>query len=401
MIGKTEPMIGTGWRSRRSRAHGFGRVAVDVVVGVVLATILVIEGSSAASIHHRVLTVVCGLVLAAAVAVRQRWPFGALLVGSGVVSLDALLGGVLAQQTLVSIPAAVLLFYAAGACLAPRQARFALVVGVAILLVQVVSTPDVASDLFFEPVILALAPWWAGSLLREREHRERDMRRLAEQIDANREIVATEAATEERAQLARELHDVIGHCLSVIVLQTGGARMLLDADRARAAVAMEVVGTSSHRALVELRRLLDINERLDQRDAYEPLPGMDDIEALVERTREAGLPTELCVTGTPAPLSPALALCAYRIVQEALTNAIKHAGPARAVVNVGWDPEKLIVEVHDDGRGTSRHGDPTTTGHGIIGMRERAALHGGTVETHAGNGLGFSVRALLPLRAAS
>ena len=316
-------------------------------------------------------------------------------------SLDALLGGALDQQTLVSIPAALLLFYAAGACLAPRRARLALVVGLAILLVQIVSTPDVASDLFFEAIILALAPWWAGSVLREREHRERDMRRLAEQIDANREIVATEAANQERARLARELHDVIGHCLSVIALQTGGARMLLNTDRVRAVAAMEVVGTSSRRALVELRRLLDSNERSDRRDTYEPLPGMDDIEALVERTREAGLPTELCVSGTPAPLSPALALCAYRIVQEALTNAIKHAGPARAAVNVGWEPEQLIVEVRDNGHGTGRHGGSAATGHGIIGIRERAALHGGTVQTQAGNGLGFSVRALLPLRAAS
>ena len=394
-------MIRSGWGSGRFRAHRFDPVAIDVVVAVVLATIVVIQASRAGSSNDRVVTALCGLVLTAAVAFRRRWAFGALVAGIGAVSLDALLGGALDQQTLVSIPAALLLFYAAGACLAPRRARLALVVGLAILLVQIVSTPDVASDLFFEAIILALAPWWAGSVLREREHRERDMRRLAEQIDANREIVATEAANQERARLARELHDVIGHCLSVIALQTGGARMLLNTDRVRAVAAMEVVGTSSRRALVELRRLLDSNERSDRRDTYEPLPGMDDIEALVERTREAGLPTELCVSGTPAPLSPALALCAYRIVQEALTNAIKHAGPARAAVNVGWEPEQLIVEVRDNGHGTGRHGGSAATGHGIIGMRERAALHGGTVQTQAGNGLGFSVRALLPLRAAS
>jgi signal transduction histidine kinase len=375
--------------------RGLDRVRVDEVVAFVLAVVTVLQVWLDGSIHDRPEAVVAGLVLCAAVGVRRRWPFAAVICGVAAVSAEAAFGGAVAQHVVAAIPAAMMVFYAAGAFLDQPRARLALAAGVLVLLIQVLLTPNTVSDLFFEPVILALGPWACGRWLRERSNLERISRELSERLDAERERRVGAAADRERTRIARELHDVIGHCLSVIVLQAGGARMVIDSEPDRADVAMRVVERAGHEALVEVRRLLGVFGSAE-RNGLEPQPGLADIETLVERTRAAGLATDLRVEGTARLVSPAVGLCAYRIVQEALTNAIKHAGPARATVRVSWEPSQLRLEIADDGRGPQSV-NGIGGGHGIVGMRERAALHDGVVGTGAAARGGYLVRASLPL----
>jgi signal transduction histidine kinase len=389
-------MMSRFFRMPAAYVRGLDRERVDQVAALVLGVVTELQVWLSASIHDRPQAAVAGLVLSAAVAIRRRWPFGALLAGVIAVSGEAAFGGAIAQHTVAAIPAAILVFYGAGAFLDRRRARLALGAGVMVLLVQILITPYTASDLFFEPVILAFAPWACGRYLRERSERVRDLRELSERLDAEREQYAITATGQERTRIARELHDALGHCLSVIVLQAGGARMLLGSEPARADAAMTVIERAGHDALVETRRLLGVLGGAEDSGRNEPPPGLADVEALVQRTRVAGLPTDLLIEGPPKPVSPALALCAYRIVQESLTNAIRHAGPARATVRLRWETDQLQLEIADNGRGPAAV-NGRRIGHGLIGMRERAALHDGVVYAGAETSGGYLVRASLPL----
>jgi signal transduction histidine kinase len=368
------------------------RARIDAVVATALALAIELQVWLIGSVHDRLAAAVAGLVLCAAVAFRRRWPLGAVVAGCGAVSVEAAFGGVLVDSVPTTILAGFLCFYGAGAFLPKRRSRVALGVGILALLPQIVLTPHVVSDLFFEPAILAFVPWLIGRWLRERAERARRFRELCEQLDANREQRVAGAADRERIRIARELHDVVGHCLSVIVLQAGGARMVVETEPERAREAMRVVERAGHAALVEMRHLLGVFGSLPRG----PQPGLASIGELVERTRAAGLKTDLTVDGEPRDVSPALALCVYRIVQEGLTNTIKHAGRAQATVRMSWDENRLELEVADDGQGPAPDRDGRV-GHGLIGILERAALHHGSVEVGAGPAGGYRVFASLPL----
>ena len=382
--------------SLRQRLRGTDRGRVDRSVALVMVTGTELQMWFGAQVHDRVAASIAGAVVCGCVGVRRRWPSAALLVGVGATAVEAALGGAFVQGATAAIPAAILLFYAAGAFLPTRSARGALLIGVALLIVQVVQTPDLVSDLFFEPGLLALVPWACGRGVRADKRRERIARAYSEQLDSGLELGASHAGDEERLHIARELHDVIGHCLSVAVLQAGGARMILDAQPERADAAMHVVQQAGHDALGELRRLLDVFADDDSRVPLAPQPGLADLDELVSRTRVAGLDIDLCVDGQERPISPALALCAYRIVQEALTNTMKYAGAAHAAVRVSWAADQLGLEITDDGPGD---GPPTerSDGHGLVGMRERASLHDGTLDAGPATAGGYVVAASLPL----
>jgi signal transduction histidine kinase len=199
---------------------------------------------------------------------------------------------------------------------------------------------------------------------------------------------------EERARIARELHDVVAHSVSVMTVQTGAVRRLLTPDQERERETLLAVERTGREALNEMRRLLGMLRATDEAEGLAPQPSLRQLDTLVEQVREAGLPVELKVEGAPVDLPPGLDLSAYRIVQEALTNALKHAGPARATVAVRYGPDELELEIADDGRGAA---NGTGTGGGLVGMRERAALVGGRLEAGPRNGGGYAVRARLPL----
>ena len=198
----------------------------------------------------------------------------------------------------------------------------------------------------------------------------------------------------ERARIARELHDVIAHNVSLMVIQAGGARLVLDADVDRAEASLRTIEQAGNEALAEMRRLLGLLGE-DEPRALTPQPGLTDVPVLITAACAAGLETSLRTDGQALPVSAALDLCAYRVVQEALTNAIKYAAPARADVSVRWRAGELELEVLDSGEGGG--GRAPRGGHGLIGMRERVTMHGGTLDHGRTADGGFGVRALIPV----
>jgi signal transduction histidine kinase len=230
-----------------------------------------------------------------------------------------------------------------------------------------------ASDLVFTPLLFAVA-FAAGYLLRERTQEA--------------ELKVTLAAAEERARIARELHDIVAHSMSVMVLQVGAVRHRLpEGDDKHALTDVERTGRG---ALHEMRRLLGALRREDAE--FAPQPGLDALPALVEGVGRAGLPVDLKVEGAPVPLPAGLDLSAYRIVQEGLTNALKHARASHAEVHLSYEPDVLRIEVRDDG-----HGEGNGAGHGLVGVRERVKIYGG--EMHAGrvDGGGFELSTRFPI----
>jgi signal transduction histidine kinase len=218
--------------------------------------------------------------------------------------------------------------------------------------------------------------------------------RRAQIAERERDLAAREAVVEERARIARELHDVIAHHVSMIVVQAGAERRVLDDEHASTREVLETVEQIGRSALTEMRRLLGML-RGDANEPLTPQPGLDDVPSLVGQLREAGLPVELHVDGERRELPVGIELSAYRIVQEALTNALKHAGHARATVHVRYGPDSLELEIADDGAGGIT--SASSGGHGLVGMRERVALYGGRLDASRRAEGGFVVRVRLPI----
>jgi signal transduction histidine kinase len=239
-------------------------------------------------------------------------------------------------------------------------------------------------------------PFVVGRTLSTRSSLTRELEASAARLQEEQEVRAHHAAGDERNRMARELHDVIAHSVSVMVIQCSGARSVARGDFGAALTALEVVESSGREALVELRRIVGVLRRGSDELAGSAAPGLAQLEALVDRARASGLPVELRI-GDRHALSPGLDLVAYRIVQEALTNVIKHAGPVPTAVNVKFTARELELEVSDTGRGSAREReDRDGPGHGLLGMGERVALYGGELSAGPRAGGGFEVRARIP-----
>ncbi len=280
-----------------------------------------------------------------------------------------------------------------------RRVLAGIAIGLAGMLLLVATTANFqkSEELFFETFLWSSA-WLLGWTIRRGERRARDLGMRAERLEREREQQARAAVIDERARIARELHDVVAHGVSVMVVQAGAARSLLPQEDDATRAQLQSIEGIGRQALTEMRHMLEML-RDDDEIALEPLPGIGQLDALVAAAGEANLPVEVRIDGEPQPLPPGIDLTAYRIVQEALTNAIKHAGPANAHVTVRYRPDALELEVTDDGAGAS-NGHRNGVGHGLVGMRERTALYGG--ELHVGprgDGAGFAVRVRLPVSA--
>jgi signal transduction histidine kinase len=252
-------------------------------------------------------------------------------------------------------------------------------------------------DVFF-PIVVFGGAWFAGRLVRQREVHALVVEERAAAVEREREANMRVATAEERARIARELHDVLSHSVSVMVVQAGAERLALGSNRAATAEALEAIERTGRQALAEMRRLLEMLRVGDEAPSNAPPPTLTELDALVAQVRDAGLSVDVRVEGEPQALPPGVAVSAYRIVQEALTNVLKHAGPAQARVVVRYGSRELTLEIADDGRGPGTAG---AAGHGLVGMRERVAVYGGEFEASARNGGGFVVRACLPLAAPS
>ena len=254
--------------------------------------------------------------------------------------------------------------------------------------------PPTVGDWIFFTTFIGF-PTIAGRIFHHRHATDERIARENEALAAERDRRAVEAVAEERARIARELHDVVAHAISVIVLQARGGRRVLARTPEEASTAFDTIERTGEQALDEMRRLLAML-RYDEEHDLSPQPGLHALDDLAGSMTRMGLPVEVQREGTPIELAAGVDLSAYRIVQEALTNALKHAGPARARVRVSYTTGALELEVVDDGPGTGTGGG---SGHGLVGIRERAELYGGHVEAGCCPTGGYAVRAWLPIGA--
>ncbi len=290
--------------------------------------------------------------------------------------------------------------YTIGAELAFRRSMIigvsaiAVIVGWTAVGVYVVSVPASSIITIFGFVTF---PYVLGREARRREERLIDLEARAIRSEFDRERRAEEAVREEQARIARELHDVVAHEVTVMTIQAGAAKRVLETSPEDASAAMTTVEEAGHRALTEMRRLLGLLRSGGDGD-LDPQPGLEDLTTLVDQLADAGLDVRLRVEGTPRPIPVGVDVSAYRIIQESLTNTVKHAGPgATAEVVVRYEGDVLIIEVCDDGRGAAESLVTNGSGQGIIGMRERIALLDGTLDARPRRGGGYRVRGTIPL----
>jgi len=256
----------------------------------------------------------------------------------------------------------------------------------------------VGAMLFAGPALLA---WVLGDSMRHRRAHYASLEDRAARLERERDAQAQIAAAAERARIARELHDVVAHNVSVMVVQADGASYALGTDPDRAREALAAISATGRQALAEMRRLLGVLRREEEggSSGRAPQPGIGELGELLDQARSAGLPVSFTVAGEPRPVPSGAALAAYRIVQESLTNTRKHAGQvSSASVVLGYSPDSLVLTISDDGRGDlGGSAMPGAPGHGLTGMRERVAMYGGSVTAGPRAGGGFEVVAVLPL----
>jgi len=333
------------------------------------------------------------LLILAPLLVRRLLPIAVLLlvgVLAGLTSMDT-------PTPVIQVGAVALASYTVGD-LSPDRLRGALTVlfvAAMISLALLVQDAD-APPAVVLPFVVLVPAWLAGDVVRQRrfdaiarvEANERALREAEERIRV--------AVAEERKTMARELHDVVAHGVSVMLIQAGAARQVIDQSPEQAKDALLTVEATGREAMQELRRLLGVLDEDGEGAGVAPQPGVDQIGVLLDRVREAGLPAELEVAGTPRPLPPSLDVTVYRIVQEGLTNALRYARRAATLVRLTWEPAQLRIEILDDGPVSPADGSDGS-GRGLIGMQERATRAGGRLEAGPRLGGGYAVRAWLPL----
>jgi signal transduction histidine kinase len=391
-----------GSREILNRLRALDPRVVDVLIALALAILIELQfilgdqpGSEANAVN-----LIGGLFLTIPLAWRRRAPLAmiAILVATGVAN-EALDGGLFSFPAdgsreeippFASLVTGAIAFYSLGAHADGGEARLGLVLGFAGLWTIVLVSGQEDFGSFFFSGALAVTPWLIGRNLRARSLRLA----AAEREQAQRTRLAV---GDERARIARELHDVVAHSVGIIVIQAEGARRVFDRDPERAREALDSIEQTARTALADMRGSLGVLRDEGGTPMREPQPGLAELDGLLEQAREGGLEVELAVEGEPRRLPRGVDLSAYRIVQEALTNTIKHAGPVHSRITLRYAERELEVEVSDDGPGPSVNGALDSSGHGLLGMRERVASHGGQIETGSGPEGGFVVRASLPL----
>lgn len=331
------------------------------------------------------------LTMTTALAWRRRSPTTVLLVVLGGLLVHSLQGVVLNNfyAPLTIFPA----FYAVGAHLPLRAGIAAYTAGIALVALSTWIEGTPPGDLLYVGLV-SLATSAAGATIRARITAAVEANSRALLAEQHQQLTAAAAVADERGRIARELHDVVAHSVSVMVMQAGALRRMLPTDEPRAIGIAETVERTGREALVELRRMLGLLREDADRAPLAPQPGLARIPELIESTEAAGVPVTLVMADTTAVLSPGIDLCAFRIVQESLTNVIKHAGSASVRVTVGFAARAVSLEIVDDGRGGTTSGDG---GHGLLGMQERVAVFGGRLSVGPEPDGGFAVRASLPL----
>jgi signal transduction histidine kinase len=376
-----------------------------MLVDGVLAAALLLGGVGPAFAKGMFIGVPLAFGLAVPVIFRRKYPVGAYATAVAAGGLQVVLG----IRPAVTDVAILILLYTLAAYTPRRTSVWGLAVclaGSAVGIVRWINLTNhgvlgwliADATLFAGPALLA---WVLGDSMRYRRAYYASLEDRAARLEAERDAQAQIAAVAERARIARELHDVIAHNVSVMVVQADGASYTLDTDPGRAREALAAISATGRQALAEMRRLLGVLRREEEGGTSQraPQPGIGELGELLEQARGAGLPVSFTIEGEPQPLPGGIALAAYRIVQESLTNTRKHAGPvASAAVTLRYSDAALVLAISDDGRGAlGGAAVPGSTGHGLTGMRERVAIYGGSVAAGPRRGGGFEVVATLPL----
>ena len=370
-------------------------MALLLLAGIVQLAVL--HGSPGAPTTTLWFSVPALVVLVAPLFARRRFPFAGPAAYWVLVAAITFVDGVLLAWVdslgVVGLAAALLLGYVRDR----RKALIGLGIVVAAMLILVWNIPGTqATNTFIFLTLRFVTAWIAGFALRAREDQASAAEVRAVRAEDEREAAARVAVAEERARIARELHDVVAHAVSVMVLQVGAVRHKLSDTSAEDRDALRSVERAGRTALTEMRRLLAAMRREDDEVEFVPQPGLDGLNALLNEVARAGLPARLHVDGEPFPLPRGVDLSAYRIVQEGLTNALKHANASDADVTVRYRPDEVEIEVRDNGGGVAKSDG---LGHGLVGVRERVKIYGGEMSAGTTSEGGFVLSTRLPIAA--
>jgi signal transduction histidine kinase len=376
--------------------------AVDVLVSMLLTAGGLVEVAHLRYAAPVAVGVSSCMLCTGSVAVRRRIPFTAALIAAAALAVYQI--STKDPDGSFIAPAILLVYYYAGRSAADRRAweRLAALLGYALavnVLIEAGTGPFSFPGALGAWLIMAL-PAAAGIVVARHASLARRLAEATASLRDEQRVRAARVLSEERNRMARELHDVVAHHVSVMVIQAGASRLMADADPAAAGAALRVVEQSGREALTDLRRIMGVLRRRDTPEAAIPA-GLKHLDVLVRRTRSSGVPVEVRVSGRVDQVPAAVDLVAYRVVQEALTNVVKHASSATARVAISVGQQTLEVTVTDTGAQSTMTALPASlpaSGHGLIGMRERVALYGGKLESHHRAGGGFEVHALIPLR---
>ncbi len=378
---------------------------VDALFAALVAVLTVVEASSAdadlGGQEADLFAYATILIGAASLLFRRRFPLTVLVIVSTVLALFYARDGSDFLAILGVSP-----FYAVGAHSSKRPQAFVatMVVGAALMVVASVSILDTPTG-YDTAGAISMASFLTtatvvGVLVRNRQRIFAATEQRAELAEADRDAEAERAVARERSRIAREMHDVVAHGMSVIAVQAAAAQEIVHTNPDKAAEVLNRIENVGRESLTEMRRMLGVLRDSDDDAAaasLAPQPSLDDVNAAVARSADAGVATDLIITGQERELPPGIELAAFRIVQEALTNVLKHAGPmASASVTINYGPDALTVEIVDDGRGSVSSLSDVGGGNGLIGMRERVEIYGGELAAGPRTGGGYRIRAALP-----
>ena len=361
---------------------------MDAAIAAVFVALVLAEAAFSPAVTDPLRHAVVGSLAMAVLAWRRRAP---LVVTSIVVVVDVLTNPQGEFSTLLSL---VLVCFTIGAETEPPRSYLGLLLVlvpfVAVSIAKTLEPSDLAAALVF-----FVGPWVVGGVVRSRIARTVAAVARAERLEREREAEAARAAAEERTRIARELHDIVSHSISVITIQTQAVRRRLGPDQTAEAADLAAVEATAREALVEMRRLFGVLRTEGEEVSLAPQPGLSELGRLVDKVGAGDMTVSLSVEGEPVDLPAGVDLAAYRIAQEGLTNAARHSGATRADVRLRYTPGRLDIEVEDDGQGLRTNGH---AGHGLVGIRERVALYDGTVDLSpsASGGVLLAVRLPLP-----
>ncbi len=360
----------------------------DLLLAATLA-IVALTQAAVAPIASVPLAVLIALLTTLPVAVRRTHPVVAALVSTAAGLIPS--NGYVYVGYVVSF----IVFYSVAVFVPQRRLVAAVVAAGVVLTVLASAIHGAVFGDYFGALSAVLAPAVVGTFVRYQRDQSRRLQELTGQLERERELNVARALADERARIARELHDVVAHTISVVAIQADAAEAALDADPARARVPLQTIRRSAAEALTEMRRLLAVLRADEPGGELAPSPGLGRLPALIDRARAAGVEVTLEVTGPARPVPASLDLSAYRIVQEALTNVGKHAAGAPASMVLDWGQDALAIEIHNPGTNLEP-ADSNGAGHGLIGMRERVRMLGGDFNAGPATGGGFVVSAILP-----